>query len=161
MKKSILFLFIAIFGTANGQITGKFEWLQGREYFVMNNSTYYNYTISFTLVNENKQQQRTHTVTIYACSSLSIGPSTYHWTWEKGEKIYITYSDGTRSYWVCPTTDPSGQNNPPFGKTPYYGSCCHCRCQLYKPFSKGNSYCQTCAAYGCKSTWTSHEKCYR
>lgn len=47
-------------------------------------------------------------------------------------------------------------------KTTFYAECPHCRCQLYIPISKGDSYCATCAAYNhIHSLKSEHVKRYR
>lgn len=146
------------------QMSGSFKYFNdGRLYLVLQNNTSYTYTFKGAVYSPQRKIGNSEINTVYPGQGLYLGPSTpWAWTWYEGDIYTITYANGQTQTWTCPYTDYNGQNNPSFqGRTSYYGACAYCKCKLYNPISKANSYCKTCLNNGCGNrTWTSHTKCY-
>lgn len=105
MKKitfTILFAFTALFSI--GQITGGFFY--GTDYggnvyvyFQGTNISQYSIRIEIRSINEQLDQEKSWNCNLSSGDYFTVGPSD-GWFWQPGEKLIITYSNGTSYYWV-------------------------------------------------------------
>ena len=115
--KKILVLLIMICTTSIvsvAQITGGFYSQNGSVYFMgTNNSGYKLGSITIRCVNSYLQQERTFTMNyMLNGSNFTVGEAD-GWTWQPGEQLFVTYSNGNSVYWIYqPTTytNPSYDN---------------------------------------------------
>lgn len=151
----VLIVTILSWNNANAQLLGEWQILNnGQVYFKLSNPTYYYVTFNWYAVNEYLNQQRGNTFTLYPNNYTLFGPNV-NWRWERGEKFYVYYSNGTSRYWVCPYTDTYNYSiSPSFGgsQSDYNGkkctiimsngmycSCSGCRSGNWDPYT-----CQNC-----------------
>jgi len=152
MKKILLLLALGIISCKlSAQLTGQFGFGEdGHVYFYLSNPTYYQITVTWGAFNFEKNQSVSNQGVMNSGAIFVFGPNA-GWTWEKGERFSITYSNGQTDYWNCPYTDPSVRENPAFrgrGKT---GSCntpSH-NCTGYVD-SNGDNLCDVCYRKGYK-----------
>ena len=157
----LLFMLCFSFVCAFGQLQGRFNYGQdGRIYFYLSNPTNYQIPVFWGAYNQIKNQQIQNQGIMSPGGTFIFGPNT-NWTWEKGEKFAVTYSNDQTAYWICPETDPIVRNrsNPSFGSgrvavsvrvsgcRGFGGSVCSCK--VYKGYRRAgtNIYEGSCTNY--------------
>lgn len=109
---SILLLICTLSLSAVVQITGGFYTQNGSVFFMGTNNSGYNLSgLTIKCVNNYLNQERTFTLnTMVNGSNFTVGDAD-GWTWQPGEHLYVTYSNGKSVYW---TYQPSTNYNPSY-----------------------------------------------
>lgn len=119
MKKIFLSLFLLIFSlNSHGQLSGQFAYgNDGHIYFYLTNSSVYQIPVTWGAYNFQRNEQRQGQGVMMPNNTFIFGPN-YGWTWLRGERFAVTYSNGQTQYWECPNSDPAVGNNPSFRGNP-------------------------------------------
>lgn len=101
-------LLAALFVTSNiasAQLWGEFVILNdGHCYFTATNNFNTSGVIKVTTVSYYNSVSTNTTVFISGYGDgFVIGPS--NWYWHRGDRVFVTYPDGTNACWECPYTD--------------------------------------------------------
>ena len=110
MKKIAFVFFLGLLGMTNihAQMVGEFYRANdGHYYFKANNSQNTFGTIKVTAISYVNDVRREEYVSVRGYGDgFILGPTTpWRWYWQRGDRIYITYPDGSNVYWECPYTE--------------------------------------------------------
>lgn len=113
MKKTIIlsFALLLVATTLQAQLSGEFFHANdGHYYFRALNSQNTSGTIKITAISYYNDIEREEYRTIQGYGDgFILGPTTpWKWFWHKGDRIYITYPDGSSVYWESPYTESNG-----------------------------------------------------
>lgn len=149
ITKLLLLIFLFGSNTLFAQLQGSFSYAQdGHIYFCLVNSTPYSISVSWGVINYDKDEHRQDYGTMPPNSNFIYGPNE-SWVWERGEVFYVTYANGQTAKWTCPETDPALRNN---SNVSFKGKHCTgsvgCNCPGFKAKTDGDvwqtAYCKNC-----------------
>ncbi|MFI3261465.1 MAG: hypothetical protein R3Y26_01015 [Rikenellaceae bacterium] len=104
-----------------------------------------NSAIKISCINEYLGQKKDFNIVVNSGTNFNVGPNE-GWYWQSGEKLYITYSNGTSVYW----TYGANQSNPSFTG---HLNCTKCSC---KGWAGGSNYNKPCP--NCGHSYTDHRR---
>ena len=116
MKHIYKLLIIGVLLCANSQLFAQlngdyYRANDGHIYFKATNTLNTSGTIKITAISYYNDEMREEYVTIRGYGDgFYLGPTTpWKWYWHKGDRLYITYPDGSSVFWECPYTEPHNE----------------------------------------------------
>lgn len=134
------------------QITGGFyfgKYTNGSSYIYFKgiNVSGYNLQINICATNEIQNQRRDWNLFLLAGNSFTISPND-GWSWIKGEKLWVQYSNGATGYWVNSLSLASS--------SPSFRGSLHCTLCNCKSWGGGSNYNSVCPNPGCRHSYVKH-----